>query len=130
MMGDEFNGIKEAAGWFTAALVGGSVGLMKLARFTASNNAGIEHAKADESLLRGLRVELERLGEQNGKLSTALNDLQLKITLLNTDVGTLRGENTRQAREITDLHKENETLRTQVMKLQTEVSILRRSSPK
>jgi chromosome segregation ATPase len=124
-MAVDFEAIKEAAGWVTAALFGGAVGLQRLMRFTANNNAGIEHAKADESLVKGLRVELERLGEQNGKLAESLNSLQSKIMQLNTEVGKLQGENTRQAREITDLHEENSRLRDQIATLQVEIMVMR-----
>jgi chromosome segregation ATPase len=123
----DFNSIKEIAGWVTAALVGGAIGIQKLMHFTASNNAGIEHARADESLVKGLRTELERLGKQNTTLAQTLNDLQVKITTLNTEVGELRGENTRQGRELVDLHRENSRLREEIATLHAEVTLLRNS---
>ncbi len=130
MIDGAFESVKEAAGWLAFALGGGAIGLQKLMKFTASNNAGIEHAKADESLVKGLRVELERLGQQNGKLAESLNTLQNKITQLNTEVGQLRGENTRQSREITDLHAENSRLREQIADLHTEIMVMRNEAAK
>lgn len=124
-MAFEFDTVKEVAGWVTAVLLGGAVGLQKLMRFSAANNAGIEHARADEALLKGLRVELERLGKQNGDLAETLNSLQLRIQGLQTEVGQLRGENARQAREIVDLHAENSRLRDEIATLHTEVMVLR-----
>ncbi len=124
-MAVDFESIREVAGWVTAALVGGAVGLQKMMRFTAANNAGIEHAKADEALMKGLRVELERLGKQNGDLAATLNQLQTRIQELQTEVGQLRGENTRQAREIVDLHHENGRLREEIATLHAEVVVMR-----
>jgi len=125
MMGDEFAAVREAAGWVAAALVGGAVALQRLMRFTADNNAGIEHARADEALVKGLRTELERLGKQNASLATALNELQAKLIDINSEVGRLRGENTRQGREIIDLHNENGRLREEVATLHAEILLMR-----
>lgn len=121
----DFGTVKEIAGWVAAALVGGAIGIQKLMRFTAANNAGIEHARADEALVKGLRTELERLGRQNGELAVTLNGLQTRITQLNEEVGKLRGENTRQAREIIDLHQENSRLREDIATLHAEITLLR-----
>jgi septal ring factor EnvC (AmiA/AmiB activator) len=121
----DFAAIQEAAGWVTAAVLGGFVGIKKLMRFTAASDASIEHARADESLVKGLRTELERLSGQNGRLADALNLLQNDVTDLLKQVGRLKAENDRQAHEIIDLRGDNGRLRKQIAALHREIDELR-----
>lgn len=125
MVNFDFLTVKEAAGWVAASLVGGALGLQRLMKFTAVNSASIEHARADESLIKGLRTELERLGAQNGRLADSLNELQRNIGGLNVEVGRLRAENAEQEREIKELKRENERLHDQINGLHTEIDDLR-----
>lgn len=123
----DFETIKEAAGWAAAAVMGGFIGIRKVMRFTAANDASIEHARADESLVKGLRTELERLSGQNGRLADALNELQNNVTVLLKQVGGLQVENARQARELLDLRSENVRLQNKVDVLHEEIETLRTS---
>jgi cell division protein FtsB len=121
----DYDSIKEFAGWITAALVGGAVGIQKLARFTTENRASMEHARADEALMKGLRTELERLGKQNGDLAETMNRLQIRIHDLQTEIGQLRANNLQQEREIMDLHSENFSLREEIANMHQQVIALR-----
>ena len=121
----DYESIKEFAGWITAALVGGAVGVQKLARFTTENRASMEHARADEALIKGLRTELERLGKQNGELAETMNRLQIRIHDLQTEIGQLRANNLQQEREIMDLHSENFSLREEIANMHQQVIALR-----
>jgi predicted nuclease with TOPRIM domain len=127
-MSDDYNAVREIAGWLAAIGVGAWVGIKRLMAIGAREDVRAEQARAEESLINGLRTELERLGRQNGRLAETLNDLQNKIAGLNSEVLCLRDENARQSREIVDLHSENGKLRDQVLALQHEISEMRRAA--
>ena len=129
-MNDEFGSIREVAGWLAAAAVGTWIGIKKILSMNAREDARIEHARADEALVKGLRLELGRLGKQNGELAEALNKLQIRIHDLQVEVGQLRGENVQQTREICDLHAENGRLREDIATLHAEIIILRNGAAK
>jgi chromosome segregation ATPase len=127
-MNEHYDAMKEIAGWLTAIGVGAWVGVKRLMAIGAREDVRTEQARAEESLINGLRTELERLGKQNGSLAGSLNELQTKIAELNSEVMQLRSENTRQAHDINELHGENGRLRAQVLALQHEISEMRREA--
>ena len=63
-------------------------------------------ARAENSVIGIMHTELERLSEQNTKLSSELNKLQLEIITLNGELRKLSSENQKLHSEITVLTSE------------------------
>ncbi len=124
-MHEEFNTIRELAGWATAGILGTFLAFKRTLRMSAADDVKTEESRAGESLIKGLRLEVERLSTQNGRLADTLNELQLKLAELHSEVGHLRSENAIAALEIHNLQAENDRLQKEVDALHTEVERLR-----
>ncbi len=124
-MHEDFNTIRELAGWATAGLLGTFLAFKRTLRMSASDDRQAEESRAGESLIKGLRIEVERLSTQNGRLADTLNELQLKLAELHSEVGHLRAENALAVEEIQDLRAENGRLKSEVSALHDEVERLR-----
>lgn len=92
--------IAGAAAFATAA----SVGLMKLFERFKSTQRSATVVDAEMDVINGLRTELTRLAEQNGRLATSLNELQDEVVLL---------------------RRENASLHLTVSQLNNEIALLR-----
>ena len=90
---------------------GGVAALITLAFLLQKFINNWNSARAENSVIGIMHTELERLSEQNTKLSTELNKLQLEIITLNTELRKLSSENQK-------LHSEVTTLTGEVARLQ------------
>ncbi len=124
-MHEDFNTVRELAGWATAGLLGTFLAFKRTLRMSAADDVKAEESRAGESLIKGLRIEVERLSTQNGRLADTLNELQLKLAELHSEVGHLRAENALAVEEIQDLRAENGRLKNEVSALHDEVDRLR-----
>lgn len=124
-MHEDFNTVRELAGWATAGLLGTFLAFKRTLRMSAADDVKVEESRAGESLIKGLRIEVERLSTQNGRLADTLNELQLKLAELHSEVGHLRAENALAVEEIQDLRAENGRLKSEVAALHDEVDRLR-----
>jgi chromosome segregation ATPase len=125
---DEFHFFRDAAGWVAAACMGVYIALKRAGRIGAQEDARREHERAAESLIKGLRTELERLGRQNGKLADNINELQHKLVEINAEVEHLRAQNATQGTQIASLSSENTKLHDELALLHAEVRVLRQSA--
>lgn len=91
---------------------GGAAGLIAVAIFLQKFLTGWYQSKAENSILTILHVELERMAEQNTKMSQELGKLQVEIIQLNKELRILTEENQR-------LHSEVTALTSEVARLQT-----------
>lgn len=82
------------------------LGFRKMLRHWEREGLEIERSNAEESLIKSLRVESERMAQQNQRLMDQLATLQMQIGELHTSINRLRTENDTLHRQITDLHKE------------------------
>jgi peptidoglycan hydrolase CwlO-like protein len=96
--------------WFTTvalSLVGLAIGVQTLLKTWKSNNA-------ESHLLTMMHDELERMSEQNTKLSVELGKLQEEMLRLNKQLRILSEENQRLHTEIVSLTNEIATLHTYI----------------
>lgn len=91
---------------------GGAAGLIAIALFLQKFLNGWHQNNTENSLLSILHTELERMAEQNTKLSVELGKLQHEIIELNKELRILTEENQR-------LHSEVTVLTGEVARLQT-----------
>lgn len=82
---------------------GGVAALITLAFLLQKFINSWNSSKAENSVIGIMHSELERLSEQNTKLSSELNRLQLEIISLNQELRKLSTENQRLHSEITIL---------------------------
>ena len=82
---------------------GGVAALITLAFLLQKFITNWQSSRAENSVIGIMHTELERLSEQNTKLSSELNRLQLEIISLNTELRKLIGENQRLHSEVTIL---------------------------
>ena len=90
---------------------GGAAGLLAVAVFAQKIISTWKGTQAENSIIGLMHTELERLSEQNSKLSTELGVLQTNIIELNQELRKLTTENQR-------LHAEVERLTAEVARLQ------------
>lgn len=128
MMSEDFNFVRDALGWIVATAITVFVALKRTLRLGAYEDAQKEHERAAESLVKGLRVELERLGRQNGLLAETVHDLQQRLADINSEVIQLRNENALQVFEVDKLRTENTKLQDEMALLHAEVRTLRQSA--
>lgn len=91
---------------------GGAAGLIAVAIFLQKFLNSWHENKAENSILNILHSELERMAEQNTRMSVELGKLQLEIIQLNKELRVLTEENQR-------LHSEVTVLTGEVARLQT-----------
>ena len=96
--------IAQLAAGGAAGLVAVAIGIQKFISIWQTN-------RAEGSILSIMHDELERMSEQNTKLSTELGKLQEEIIALNAELRKLTAENQR-------LHTEVVSLTTEVSRLQ------------
>ena len=89
------------AGAIAAALV---LGIQKVIKSFGESRTGLARDSAQADVVNGLRDELARMTEQNGKMADALNSLQLEVV-------KLRGENAELHTTVRHLHNEVRRLR-------------------
>jgi peptidoglycan hydrolase CwlO-like protein len=82
---------------------GGVAALIALAVFLQKFFINWQSSRAENSVIGLMHTELERLSEQNSKLSSELNKLQLEIITLNGELRKLTTENQRLHSEVTAL---------------------------
>ena len=82
---------------------GGVAALITLAFLLQKFVNNWNSARAENSVIGIMHTELERLSEQNTKLSSELNKLQLEIITLNTELRKLSSENQKLHSEVTAL---------------------------
>jgi peptidoglycan hydrolase CwlO-like protein len=82
---------------------GGVAALITLAFLLQKFITNWQSSRAENSVIGIMHTELERLSEQNTKLSSELNRLQLEIIALNGELRKLIGENQRLHSEVTIL---------------------------
>jgi peptidoglycan hydrolase CwlO-like protein len=82
---------------------GGVAALITLAFLLQKFLNNWNSSRAENSVIGIMHTELERLSEQNTKLSTELNKLQLEIITLNTELRKLSSENQKLHSEVTAL---------------------------
>lgn len=85
---------------------GGAAGLVAIAIFLQKFLTSWRETKAENSVLSILHTELERMAEQNTKLSLELGKLQTEIIQLNKGLRVLTEENQRLHSEVTALTSE------------------------
>lgn len=90
---------------------GGVAALVALAIMLQKVITTWQSGRAETSVITLMHTELQRLSEQNAKLSEELNKLQLEIVKLNGELRALTMENQR-------LHGEVTTLTGEVARLQ------------
>lgn len=96
-----------------AQYAGGAVaGVLGLAFFLQKFLTSIKAEKTESSVISLMHQELERMSEQNTKLSLELGKLQTEVIELNKQLRTLTTENQR-------LHAEVATLTGEVTRLQS-----------
>lgn len=98
--------LAETVGTVAAIAAGAAVGAIKFFERFKSTQKMATTVDAEIDVIDGLRTELQRLSEQNGKLADSLNDLQNEVVLL---------------------RRENAQLHLTVDQLNTELSLLRRT---
>lgn len=91
---------------------GGAAGLVAIAIFLQKFLSSWHSNKAETSVINIMHTELERMAEQNTKLSLELGKLQQEIIQLNKELRALTKENQR-------LHSEVTMLTSEVARLQT-----------
>lgn len=69
------------------------LGLKKTIRVWEKDGLEIEKSRTEESLIKSLRSEIERMTQQNQKLLEQLSHLHSQINELHTSVSVLRSEN-------------------------------------
>jgi len=82
---------------------GGAAGLIAIAIFLQKFLTSWNQSRAENSILSILHTELERMADQNTKMGTELNKLQLEIIQLNKELRLLTEENQRLHSEVTAL---------------------------
>ena len=82
---------------------GGVAALITLAFLLQKFLNNWNSSRAENSVIGIMHTELERLSEQNTKLSTELNKLQLEIITLNGELRKLSSENQKLHSEVTAL---------------------------
>jgi peptidoglycan hydrolase CwlO-like protein len=82
---------------------GGVAALITLAFLLQKFINNWNSARAENSVIGIMHTELERLSEQNTKLSAELNKLQLEIITLNGELRKLSSENQKLHSEVTVL---------------------------
>ena len=82
------------------------LGLKKTIRMWEKDGLEIEKSRTEESLIKTLRVELERMNDQNQKLITQLSSLHTQINELHTSISILRNENDILHKQINRLSKD------------------------
>lgn len=102
------------AGALVAGAVASVVGMRKVSRGWEKDGLEIQKSNAEESLIKSLREESERMANQNQKLMDQLSALQLQIGELHQSINKLR--------------LENDSLHRQIAQLNTEIGIRRGES--
>jgi peptidoglycan hydrolase CwlO-like protein len=82
---------------------GGVAALITLAFLLQKFINNWNSSRAENSVIGIMHTELERLSEQNTKLSSELNKLQLEIITLNSELRKLSSENQKLHSEVTAL---------------------------
>jgi hypothetical protein len=77
--------ISAAVGWLVAAGAGAFIGIGKIRRTLAADRQAAAIDDAGTEVINMLRKELVLLTEQNQKLASMVNTLQLEIIALRTD---------------------------------------------
>lgn len=106
--------LKELATVIGAIIVGAVtsvVGLRKMVRHWEKEGLEIEKVNAEESLIKSLRQESERMAGQNQRLMEQLTTLQLQIGELHQSINRLRTENDTLHQQIAQLHREISEMR-------------------
>ena len=101
--------LKELAtiiGSIVAAAIASVLGLRRMVRHWEKDGLEIEKTNAEESLIKSLRTESERMASQNQRLMEQLTTLQLQIGELHHSINRLRSENDTLHQQITQLHRE------------------------
>jgi predicted nuclease with TOPRIM domain len=93
------NYVSQLAAAAVVALAAIAFGLQTLMKNWKSNNA-------ENSLLKMMHEELERMSTQNTILSSEIGKLQLELIKLSTQLSNLSSENHKLQVEVATLHKE------------------------
>jgi predicted nuclease with TOPRIM domain len=104
-MAEPNSSLAEIAGGAFVALIAVALGLQKVIKGWKADNA-------ESSIISMMRAELERMSNQNTRLSEELNKLQLELVTLNTELSKLTIENQH-------LHQEVVRLTSEVSKLKS-----------
>lgn len=111
---EDWKEIGAIIGGVITGAVASVLGSRKLVRKWEKDGLEIQKTNAEESLIKSLRDESERMASQNKKLMEQLSALQLQIGELHSS--------------ITKLRLENETLTHQIFQLHIEVDKARKES--
>jgi peptidoglycan hydrolase CwlO-like protein len=84
----------------------GFASLLSIAFLLQKFFTGFKSEKTENSIINLMHQELQRMSEQNTKLSTELGKLQEEVIELNQQIRNLTTENQRLHEEITQLTKE------------------------
>lgn len=82
--------VSSVTAWIVAAGGGILLGLVKLRSMLSSEKTSTAGSDASGGVIEMLRVEVNRLAEQNTRLATMVNDLQLQVIALRTENSELR----------------------------------------
>jgi len=99
-------------GTIVAGAITSVIGLRKLARHWEKDGLEIEKVNAEESLIKTLRVESERMSKQNQNLMNQLVELQTQIGELHNSINRLRSENDVLHLQISNLNTEINDMKT------------------
>lgn len=120
-MFDDVGAVEKIVGGTLAGFVAAALYARRVMTGFAREGASESRAKAEMELIDNLRKELNRMAEQNDRLATGLNGLQLTVNDLNSEIGQLRVENINLTGEITSLRGKNGQLQEEISKLKVEI---------